>query len=174
MIYTNIEQLILPNLKVKQYTKLGDNFVKWVNENTLKLYTKRTKQEEEASNILHTLKVKFEPQCFFFDSISKKSYFLDFLLIDRGIALEIDGGYHLLNKEYDKERDKFFSSIGIKTIRVKNDKVSYLYIKNILDNTHPKKTKIDKNKIKDLNIINNLITRYNKKYNENISKLINK
>lgn len=162
MIYTNIDNL---NIKVKTslYTKLGDNFKNWIEENTIKLYVGRTKSEDLTSEILKKLNVNFEPQCFFFDSNNNKCYFLDFLLLDKNIALEVDGGYHKLNKEYDKNRDLFFKNIGIKTIRIKNKDISYDEIKNKIFNIKHKRSNNDK-QIKDAIKINDLIKKYNKKY----------
>lgn len=165
MIYTNIDNL---NIKVKTslYTKLGDNFKNWIEKNTIKLYIGRTKSEDLTSEILKKLNVNFEPQCFFFDSSNKKCYFLDFLLLDKNIALEVDGGYHKLNKEYDKDRDRFFKTIGIKTVRINNKDVSYDTIKNKILNIKHKS--FDNNKqIKDAMKINDLIKRYNTKYKTN-------
>ena len=166
MIYTNIDNL---NIKVKTslYTKLGDNFKNWVEENTIKLYIGRTKSENLTSEILKKLNVNFEPQCFFFDSSNNKCYFLDFLLLDKNIALEVDGGYHKLNKEYDKDRDKFFKNIGIKTVRINNKNVSYDTIKNKILNIKHKS--YDNNKqIKDAMKINYMIKIYNAKYKTNV------
>lgn len=58
MIYTNINNL---NIKVKTslYTKLGDNFKNWIEENTIKLYIGRTKSENLTSEILKKIKYKF-------------------------------------------------------------------------------------------------------------------
>lgn len=92
---------------------------------------------------------------------------MDFFLLDKNIALEIDGGYHKINKEYDKNRDIFFKNIGIKTIRINNKDVSYDTIKNKILNIKHKNS--DNNKqIKDATKINNMIKIYNLKYKTNI------
>lgn len=169
MIYTNIEGLKLI-VKTSSYKNMGDSFINWIEENTIKLYVGRTLSEDKTSDILKRLEINFEPQCFFFDSISKKCYFLDFLLVDKNIALEVDGGYHKLNKEYDRNRDKFFKSIGIKTIRIKNEEVSYDIIK---DRVLKRKFKsVNKNKqALDIIKINNLIRDYNRKYDTTVEFL---
>lgn len=164
MIYTNIENIKIKK-EVKSYLKLSDNFKYWIDNTTFNLYTKRTKSELKTSEILNKLNIRFEPQVFFFDSLSKKTYFVDFFLYDKNIVLEVDGGYHKLNKEYDKERDKFFFNIGIKTIRIKNEKVSYNEILSRL--------KLN-NKNKDIKFIFSQIEKYNKKYGSKYKLILSK
>lgn len=154
MIYTNIDNI---NIKVetKNYNKLSDNFKEWIDNNTIHLYKNSTPSEKKTSSILKSLNIRFEPQVFFFDSISKKTYFLDFFLYERNIALEVDGTYHKFNKEYDKNRDSFFKSIGIKTIRIKNEEVSFEKISSSLKGKKNKKNK-------ELLAIKELLKEYNK------------
>ena len=166
MIYTNIEHLNL-KVKTKSYKSLGESFVNWIEKTDIKLYTKRNKYEEHASSILNKLNVKFEPQCLFFDSNSKQTYFLDFLLIDKNIALEIDGKSHDKKVLEDMKRDMFFKKIGIKTIRIKNEDVSF---ENIRMQLLPK-DKNRSNRMHDLDKIKLLINKYNTKYKKDI-KLI--
>ena len=149
MIYTNIDNI---NIKVetKNYNKLSDNFKEWIDNNTIHLYKNSTPSEKKTSSILKSLNIRFEPQVFFFDSISKKTYFLDFFLYERNIALEVDGAYHKFNKEYDKDRDRFFKSIGIKTIRIKNEQVSMSIISNAIKGKPKKKNNRELSAIKDL------------------------
>jgi len=165
MIYTNIEGLKI-KVKTKSYTRLGDKFVDWIENTTIKLYKGRNKYEDKASFILKELGLKFEPQCLFFDSSTKQTYFLDFLLIDKNIAIEIDGDSHKSKEQSDKVRDRFFQSIGIKTIRIKNEKVTKLNIKNAI---FPPFIINVKKKNKDLLEIKNMINKYNKKYRENLT-----
>ena len=155
MIYTNLENLKI-KVEVKSYLKLGDNFKEWIDKTTFNLYKNRTKSELKTTQILYKLGYKFATQVFFFDSVSKKTYFLDFLLYERNTALEVDGGYHKLNKEYDKSRDLFFKSIGIKTIRIKNENVSLEEIRSKLKG----KGHVGSNK--ELSAIKVLLSEYNK------------
>ena len=166
MIYTNIEGL---NLKVrtKSYKSLGESFVNWIENTDIKLYTKRNKYEEHASSILDRLNLKFEPQCLFFDSNSEQTYLRDFLLVEKNVALEIDGASHDKKVLEDIKRDMFFKKIGIKTIRIKNKDVS---LKNIRSLLLPKDKNINNRKY-DLDKIKSLINKYNIKYKKNI-KLI--
>ncbi|HBC0465995.1 TPA: endonuclease domain-containing protein [Legionella pneumophila] len=51
------------------------------------------------------------------------NYIVDFVCIQRKLIVELDGGQHLLNKEYDKDRTTYFSSLGYKVLRFWNDDV---------------------------------------------------
>ena len=48
-------------------------------------------------------------------------YILDFY--EANLAIEIDGGIHLAQKEYDKERTEYLVSSGLKVLRFKNEDV---------------------------------------------------
>ena len=52
-------------------------------------------------------------------------YFLDFYIKSLRVAIEVDGGYHSTAEQYakDRERDANLASVGIKTIRIKNEQV---------------------------------------------------
>lgn len=52
-------------------------------------------------------------------------YFLDFYIKSLKVAIEVDGGYHstIEQSQKDRERDANLASIGIKTIRIKNEQV---------------------------------------------------
>jgi very-short-patch-repair endonuclease len=52
-------------------------------------------------------------------------YVVDFYCAQLKLAVEIDGGVHAANdvKEYDKEREDFIKSFGIKMIRFDNEEV---------------------------------------------------
>lgn len=168
MIYTNIDNLKL-NVKTKSYKKLGSSFVEWIENTCLNLYKNRNIYENKASDILKKLKVNFEPQCLFFDSKTKSTYFLDFLLIDSKIALEIDGESHKYKVLHDKNRDLFFKKIGIKTIRIKNENVCLSEIKKAINNSiiiH----KYNDNQEERISLenIKSMINIHNKKYNKKV------
>jgi len=168
MIYTNIDNLKL-NVKTKSYNKLGVSFVEWIENTCLNLYKNRNIYEEKASCILKDLKIKFEPQCLFFDSETNSTYFLDFLLIESKIALEIDGESHKYKVLHDKNRDLFFKRIGIKTVRIKNENVCNHEIKKAINNCiiiH--KPYDDKEESNSLENIRKIINTHNKKYNKKI------
>jgi len=56
---------------------------------------------------------------------SIKGFVLDFYCPEAKLAIEIDGGYHLKNEsqEYDREREKFIESLGIRFLRFRNDEI---------------------------------------------------
>ncbi|MEK7627485.1 MAG: DUF559 domain-containing protein [Patescibacteria group bacterium] len=56
--------------------------------------------------------------------VSIGSYIADFYCRQKLIVIEVDGSQHIDNKEYDKERDLYFLSIGIKTIRFWNNEIN--------------------------------------------------
>lgn len=53
-------------------------------------------------------------------------YILDFYCAEKRLIIEIDGGIHKRedSKEYDEVRDKYFSELGYKTLRILNDEVN--------------------------------------------------
>ena len=56
--------------------------------------------------------------------VSIGSYIADFYCRQKFLVIEIDGSQHIDNKEYDKERDSYFLSIGIRTIRFWNNEIN--------------------------------------------------
>lgn len=50
-------------------------------------------------------------------------YVLDFYCHEKRLAIEIDGKIHDSRQEYDKYRDEFLQSIGIYTLRIKDEDV---------------------------------------------------
>ena len=57
-------------------------------------------------------------------------FIADFFCPVKRLIIELDGGQHLDNKEYDEERTNYFESLGIKVIRFWNSE-----IKNNLNGT---------------------------------------
>lgn len=169
MIYTSIDNLKL-KVPTKSYKVLGDKFVDWIENTTFKLYTKRNMYEKMASSILKDLNFNFEPQCLFFDSETKDTYFLDFLLLDRNTAIEIDGSSHKDKVNSDKKRDLFFKKIGINTIRIANEKVNRRTFETYLNH---KKINRDTTRRLELTKIIKSLDSYNKKYKFNLC-IVNK
>ena len=66
-------------------------------------------------------------------------YIPDFVCIQKKLIIELDGGQHLEQEEYDKERTKYLESQGYKVIRFRNNDVMnnidgvLLAIMNILE-----------------------------------------
>ena len=50
-------------------------------------------------------------------------YFADFACIEKSIVIELDGGYHDLRYEEDRQRQDFLESAGWRVIRFSNDDV---------------------------------------------------
>ena len=56
--------------------------------------------------------------------VSIGPYIADFYCWEKLLVVELDGSQHLENKEYDKEREKYFLNLGIRTIRFWNNEVN--------------------------------------------------
>src|ERR1039457_2972429 len=56
--------------------------------------------------------------------VSIGPYIADFYCWKKLLVIELDGSQHLDNKEYDKEREKYFLGLGIKTIRFWNNEIN--------------------------------------------------
>jgi len=50
-------------------------------------------------------------------------YVLDFVCYERGIAIEIDGGQHTMQKGKDEERDNWLKGQGLMVLRYWNNEV---------------------------------------------------
>jgi very-short-patch-repair endonuclease len=92
------------------------------NKAQLRAYAKKmranpTKSEKEARIALKRSRIPFKEQVPF------KYYILDFLISNRLLVLEIDGGYHKARSWKDKRRDDFCREIGLKVLRIKNKDV---------------------------------------------------
>jgi very-short-patch-repair endonuclease len=66
---------------------------------------------------------KIYPQFVILSNSTKHAYILDFYVPRLRAAFEIDGGYHDKRKDYDKRREEYCRSKGIKTIRYRNEEV---------------------------------------------------
>ncbi len=56
--------------------------------------------------------------------VSIGPYIADFYCWKKLLVVEVDGSQHLDNKNYDKERGKYFAELGINTIRFWNNEVN--------------------------------------------------
>jgi very-short-patch-repair endonuclease len=50
-------------------------------------------------------------------------YILDFYCFEATLVIEVDGGIHLNQKEYDEERTRYLESSGLTVLRFKNQEV---------------------------------------------------
>jgi very-short-patch-repair endonuclease len=60
-------------------------------------------------------------------------YFADFYCHQHGLIVELDGGIHDLQKEYDAEREAYLTAIGFHIIRFRNEEITG-NIKAVLQN----------------------------------------
>lgn len=51
------------------------------------------------------------------------NYIADFYCKDKNLVIELDGSQHLDAKEYDRERDRYFESLGIIVLRFWNNEI---------------------------------------------------
>lgn len=91
----------------KENNKKSTDSEKLLYKTTLKQFGKRVKKQFEIT-------------------IKGHIYFLDFYIKSLKVAIEVDGGYHstIEQSAKDRERDTNLASIGIKTIRIKNEQVT--------------------------------------------------
>lgn len=69
----------------------------------------------------------------FFNFYGKETFFIaDFFCYENRLAIEIDGGYHEKQKDYDELRTAVINLLGIEVIRFKNDEVIN-NIENVLE-----------------------------------------
>ncbi|MCI0555127.1 MAG: endonuclease domain-containing protein [Anaerolineae bacterium] len=52
-------------------------------------------------------------------------YFPDFYCHQHELIVELDGGIHELQKEYDSEREAYLISLGFRIIRFKNEEITH-------------------------------------------------
>lgn len=119
-IYTSLDNFRLKRREVLPYTDLGENFAEWIEETAMNLLCKRNDAELTAGA---ELKKRTDTQEQVFFRINGRSYFLDFYLPKYRMAIEIDGGYHKMQRERDRERDRDFNEIGVRTIRINSKAV---------------------------------------------------
>lgn len=87
----------------------------------------QTKEEELLWFYIRNKKidVKFRRQ------VSIGVFIADFFCAEKLLAIELDGVQHLDNKEYDQERNNYFNSLNIKTIRFWNSEISDKNMENV-------------------------------------------
>ena len=60
----------------------------------------------------------------YFDLLGKETFFIaDFYCHEERLVIEIDGGYHKRQKDYDLLRTDIINSLGIKVIRFNNTEI---------------------------------------------------
>ena len=94
-------------------------------ENNMRILTKFSKENrkkqtpaEKAMRLkLLRWKIRFRSQRTFV------GYIVDFLIPDRRIIIEVDGGYHKERHDYDTKRTQALEELGFGVIRVLNEEV---------------------------------------------------
>ena len=51
-------------------------------------------------------------------------YFADFYCHEYELIVEVDGGIHELQRDYDTEREEYLNSLGLRVIRFTNDEIT--------------------------------------------------
>ena len=90
------------------------------------LLSNKTDSEKIAKKILDEKWILYEEQKIFYHYWNWGFYIVDFFLPLYNMCLEIDGWYHEITKQKnrDKNRDAWFSKRWYKILRVKNKEVS--------------------------------------------------
>lgn len=83
-----------------------------------KMRANPTNSEKKAKIALKRARIPYREQVPF------KYYILDFIISNRLLVLEIDGGYHKTRDEKDRKRDEFCRQMGLKVLRIKNEHVN--------------------------------------------------
>ncbi len=78
---------------------------------------KPTKAEAELRRKLLKWKIRFRSQRQF-------DYFIvDFLIPNKRLVIEVDGGYHTTRTKYDNRRTEYLENLGLSVIRISNQEV---------------------------------------------------
>jgi len=88
-------------------------------ERRKELRLRATSQEEILWEKLRNNKLGFR----FRRQHSFGGYILDFYCFSKRLIVEVDGDSHVSNKEYDDVRDKYFTDLGYRILRLKNNEV---------------------------------------------------
>ncbi|MBK9716973.1 MAG: DUF559 domain-containing protein [Saprospiraceae bacterium] len=74
----------------------------------------------------------------------KNYFFVDLYCHELKLIIEVDGEIHLLQKEYDQEREDILTQMGYNVYRIKNEEVKSIDIVQKLE-TYCKKLLLEKN-----------------------------
>ena len=87
---------------------------------------KPTSAEKEFFKCLQRARIRFKTQQ------PVGNFIVDFMLKDRKVIVEIDGGYHASRVDYDLRRTEFLESVGYRVLRLKNEEVGGLKMHEML------------------------------------------
>lgn len=117
---------------IAKYANMPYSKREWIETTRYELQYNANRYEHAVGAYLLKQHINFIHQAPFV--ICGKIYFLDFFIPSLRTAIEVDGDYHYLMNQAEKDcnREKDFNTIGIKTIRISNSEAKsnkYLEIK---------------------------------------------
>lgn len=116
----NISSYLEDYAIISKFSHLPFSKREWIETRRYELQFSANKYEHAVGSYLLKNNVKFIHQAPFV--INGKIYFLDFFIPSIRAAIEVDGDYHSIDSQYNKDsdRDKNFKTIGIRTYRIQN------------------------------------------------------
>lgn len=118
-VYTSLEGFSLKKADVVSMKELGPFSVEWITETAISRLERRTASQMIAKTELKGLFPEVEEQVYF--KIDGKSFFVDFFIPERNLAVLIDNGNY--GSKASNRRDGVFEDIGIRTVRIKEERV---------------------------------------------------
>ncbi len=89
-------------------------------ENAKKLRSDMTDVEQK---LWYHLRAKRFVNCKFKRQVPMQRYIADFVCFEKRLIVELDGGQHAAQQDYDKKRDEFFINQGFRVLRFWNNEV---------------------------------------------------
>lgn len=95
-----------------------------------KLRKKQTPYEKKLWQYLRNRKLgglKFyrqRPIIYGYDENRYLFFIADFYCAEKNLVIELDGGIHNYQKEYDEQRDLIMQGLGLKVLRIKNEELN--------------------------------------------------
>lgn len=118
-VYTSLEGLYLEKANVVSMKRLGDFSVEWITETAIRRIEESSPSKTRAKEEMERMFSEVEEQVYF--KIYGRSYFVDFFIPEYNIAVMIDEGSSCRRK--GNRRDEAFGEIGIKTVRISEERV---------------------------------------------------
>ncbi|MCX6738786.1 MAG: endonuclease domain-containing protein [Candidatus Parcubacteria bacterium] len=95
------------------------------NLSLVKAYRRQLRSEATPQEIILWSRLKNNQLGFKFRrQHSFGKYIADFYCSEKRLIIEIDGSQHLEQERYDRERTKFFESLGLKVLRFWNSEIN--------------------------------------------------
>ena len=126
-----------------------------VGERRVKLIAHTTLAEQEMIKILERLKLDYAYNWYIYP------YYVDFLIWDYGLVLEIDGSAHAKRDYYDDRRSKHITKLGLELYRLYNRDVTEDNVVKLLE----------KCPINSKQTVKNAIDTHNRKYVKKVTPL---